>query len=80
MSDRAHLTLQGLELIVSKKAIMNTGLSDQLIAAFPGIPSLTRPAYIPSTIPLNPAWVSGFVEGDGSFYVANFESKYFTPI
>ena len=35
---------------------------------------MTRPVYIVPSVPLNPYWVSEFVDGDGSFTVT-IESK-----
>jgi hypothetical protein len=69
MKDKKHLISEGLEQIVSIKAIMNLGLSNQLTRAFPKMISLVRPAYIPNDETLNPDWISGFIEGDGSFFI-----------
>ena len=57
---KQHLTKEGLEKIVSIKAVLNNGLSDQLKAAFPDIDPATRP-QIKNKIILDPHWVSGFV-------------------
>lgn len=37
-----HLTLEGLNKISSIKAVLNKGLSDSLISAFPNITSVLR--------------------------------------
>lgn len=67
---KEHLTLKGLEKFISIKGAINNGLPDRLIEAFPGVVPMVRPTYLPNKIPLNPQWVSGFTEGDGSFYVS----------
>ena len=48
---------------------MNLGLSNLLKKEFPNIKCLDRPIYLPNNNPLNPDWVSGFIEGDGSFHI-----------
>lgn len=72
--NKAHLTKSGLEEIISLKAVLNHGLSKQLKSAFPDVSvketSKKRDSYLLSEEPLNPDWVSGFTEGDGSFFVS----------
>jgi len=63
-----HLTEKGLIKILELKSCLNLGLSDKLKKAFPNIIPISRPEYIFKGIP-NPWWVSGFVNGDGSFYI-----------
>lgn len=46
MNNREHLTLQGLEIILSIKASLNLGLSDELKAAFPKIEPILRPLVV----------------------------------
>lgn len=48
MNSKAHLTLSGLNLIVSYKAVINTGLSSKLKEVFPNINPIVKPAFIPS--------------------------------
>lgn len=70
IEDKAHLTKSGLEEIISLKAALNLGLSKRLIKAFPDVSlTINRDSYSLSEEPLDPDWVSGFTEGDGSFYV-----------
>ena len=65
---KKHLNSEGLNKIVSIKAVSNKGWSDKLRALFPQIVPALRPTVKSQIIP-DPNWVSGFVEGDGSFYV-----------
>jgi hypothetical protein len=53
---------------VSLKAISNRGWSDKLRELFPNIIPALRPLVKSQIIP-DPNWVSGFVDGEGSFYV-----------
>lgn len=66
MSNKEHLTKDGLYKIVSLKASMNKGLSEELQAAFPQCIPTPRPIFDNKIIP-DPNWLSGFVSGDGSF-------------
>lgn len=60
---KEHLTLEGLEKLISIKGAINNGLPDKLKEAFPSIVPMVRPNYLPSEKPLDPQWVSGFTEG-----------------
>lgn len=65
---REHLTDEGLIKILELKSFLNLGLSEKLKEAFPNIIPVNRPEYIFKGIP-DPYWVSGFINGDGSFYL-----------
>ena len=45
MNNREHLTLQGLEIILSIKASLNLGLYDELKAAFPKIEPILKKKF-----------------------------------
>lgn len=66
MGTKEHLTQRGLEKIVSLKASINKGLSEELQAAFPQCVPTPRPEINNKLIP-DPFWLAGFVSGDGSF-------------
>lgn len=58
--------------IVALKGIINHGLSEELKLSFPDHISLIRPSYSSlcnMDTKLNPYWISGFIEGDGSFII-----------
>ena len=65
---KEHLTPEGLQKIVSIRAVLNKGLSEDLRAAFPGVVPSIRPQVQNRTIP-DPYWVSGFVDAEGCFNV-----------
>jgi hypothetical protein len=48
---------------------MNLGLSNLLKKEFPNINCLNRPNYLTNNDRLDPDWVSGIIEGDGSFNI-----------
>ena len=73
MKRKEHLNLEGLNKIVSKKSSLNKGLSDDLMIAFPGVLSAIRPQVMSPKI-MDPNWVSGFVNGDGSFFLVTKKS------
>lgn len=68
MSNKEHLTLEGLNKIISIKASLNHGLSKELRVAFHNVKPVLRPLAIDQVIP-HPDWMAGFVSGDGSFYL-----------
>ena len=57
-----NLTPNGIIQIVSLKSIFNQGLSTNLKLNF-----LDRKEYKPDNNKLNPYWISGFIDGVGSF-------------
>jgi len=73
MKGKEHLTKEGLQKIVSIKArrlaVLNNGLSNELKIAFPDTVSAIRPQINNQTIP-DPHWMSGFVDGEGCYYIA----------
>ena len=71
MLSKKHLTQKGLEQIVSYKTAMNFGKSSKLKLSFPNVILMKRPLVKINDIPLNPFWVTGFVEAEGSFYINN---------
>lgn len=70
MSNKGHLTLEGLKQIFSLKSAINYGISYPLNTVFSDLACVVRPIYTPSLTPLNYFWISGFVSGEGSFNVS----------
>ncbi len=68
MNRQEHLTPEGLMKIVSIKAAMNKGLSEDLQTAFPNVTPVSRPIVDVPTIP-DPNWLAGFVSGEGCFSI-----------
>ena len=65
---KEHLTQQGLEKLVTIKASMNKGISDELKAAFPGVIPVERPS-VDDILIRDPYWLAGFTSGEGCFMV-----------
>jgi len=78
IKNKEHLTKQGLLKLVSLKALMGKGLTNELKAAFPdllpanelGISDLT---LSPDLI-IDPCWLAGFISAEGCFIIGIFES------
>jgi hypothetical protein len=58
-NQKEHLTQDGLYKIVSLRAAMNNGLSDEQKSAFPGLNPVPRPKVVEQEIK-NPHWLAGF--------------------
>jgi len=74
IKNKEHLTEKGLAKIVSIKASMNNGLSDELMIAFPNVNPTPRPFVVDQTIK-DSHWIAGFVSGEGSFIISIFKSN-----
>lgn len=68
MSNKTHLSIEGLNKIVNIKASMNLGLSDFLKSEFKDFIPVDRQVINTVNIP-DPNWIAGFVTGDGNFDV-----------
>jgi LAGLIDADG endonuclease len=75
MNRKEHLTTEGLQEIVNIKASMNFGvLSDNLLTWFPYTVAVSRP-IIKDPVVYDPEWISGFVDGEGCFFVNIYKRK-----
>ena len=75
MNRKEHLTAEGLQEIVNLKASMNFGvLSDNLSSAFPNTVPVIRP-IIKYPVIYDPEWISGFVDGEGCFFINIYKRK-----
>jgi hypothetical protein len=68
MEKERHLTVEGLNKIMSIKAVMNNkGVSDSLNLAFPNIEPILRPKIKDRKIK-SLHWLAGFTYGEGCFF------------
>ena len=72
--NKDHLTIEGLNQIINIKASMNTGLSQNLKSNFNLTVPANRPLIITDKIS-DPQWVTGFVNGEGTFDIKIYKSK-----
>jgi len=72
VQEKKHLTEEGINEILSIKAAMNLGLSDQLKKEFLNVKSLTR-LSVNTGIP-NKNWLEGFMEGESCYFVRIYNS------
>lgn len=72
VKEKRHLTIEGLNEILTLKTAMNLGLSDKLKNEFLNIKPLTR-SIVDTGIP-NKDWLAGFIEGESCFYISIYNS------
>lgn len=73
MKEKKHLTQEGWDRVLALRASSNKGLSDELKVAFPTVVPAGRQVVQQDNI--NPYWLSGFVSGDGCFFVSVYSSS-----
>ena len=71
---KEHLTLEGLQKIVSIKASVNWGLTNELKVAFPNTIPALKSLAVNTEIP-HPYWMAGFTSGEGCFSVIKHNSN-----
>jgi LAGLIDADG endonuclease len=74
MENRSHLTINGLNQIINIKASINLGLSESLKSEFKDVIPVER-ALIETEIIPDPYWLTGFVDGEGTFDIKIYSSK-----
>lgn len=73
LKSKEHLTIEGIEKVISIKASMNKGLPAKIKTDFPNIVPVERPLVKFPEIK-DQHWLSGFVDGEACFYVKIVES------
>jgi len=73
IKNKEHLTKEGFNKILSIRASMNLGLSDELKLVFPYINPVSRPLILNKDIK-NPNWLTGFTSAEGCFSISILKS------
>lgn len=68
MVNKGHLVKDGLQRILSLRANLNLGMSIKLKENFPEIVPVPR-AEVTSELHINPNWLTGFIDGEGCFFI-----------
>ena len=77
ITNKDHLTIEGLKQIINIKASMNRGISQIIKLNWQpqhNIVPVNRPFINTDNIP-DPHWVTGFVNGEGTFDIKIYKSK-----
>jgi hypothetical protein len=64
---KEHLTEEGFIKILTIKAVFPRGLSSSLFEFYPNIVPINKPVFVPSEEKLDPNWIVGFTQADGTF-------------
>ena len=72
---KEHLTEEGFYKILTLKASINWGLSDNLKAAFPAVVPVERPEVFIQNNLEDPFWLAGFTSGEGCFLINIYKSQ-----
>jgi LAGLIDADG endonuclease len=67
IENKEHLRKQGFLKILSIKNVFPKGLSDKIRELYPNVELYDKPKFEFITNPLNPYWIAGFVQADGTF-------------
>jgi hypothetical protein len=69
IKNKEHLTKEGFKKVLSLKASINLGLSDELKLVFPYIIPVSRPSPLEKNIK-GYNYIAGLASGDGCFYIS----------
>lgn len=69
LKTKAHVTKDGFNKVLSIRAALNLGLSDELKLTFPDIKAVNK-SLVQKADKLNLYWLAGLASGDGCFHVS----------
>ena len=67
IKNKKDLTMENFLKILSIKSVFPKGLSNKIKNCYPNIDHFSKPEFDLDFNPLNPYWISGFVQADGTF-------------
>lgn len=67
LNKKEHLTQKGFKKILSIKSAFPKGLSSSLLDNYPDIVPINKPVFVPLKDKLDPNWIVGFAQADGTF-------------
>jgi len=67
IENKEHLTKEGFLKILSIKSVFPNGLSKKIVKLYPNISYYNKPLFKVNKNQLNPYWIAGFVQADGTF-------------
>ena len=76
LNRKAHHELEGIMQILSAKASMNKGLSLAILSEFPTVIPDPRPRVNSDVVIPHPNWLTGFVDGEGCFFINSHKYNY----
>lgn len=68
ISKKEHLTLKGIQKIITLRATINEGLTHELKIEYPNIIPISRPKLENQSIK-DPHWLAGFINAEGCFFI-----------
>ena len=69
LKNKEHLDKKGFMKVLSIKASINSGLSDQLELSYPEVKPMKRYLFNNKSI-ADPNWIAGLTSGDGCFFIS----------
>lgn len=67
IENKEHLTKQGFLKILFIKNVFPKGLSNKIRELYPNVELYDKPIFKLNTNLINPYWIAGFVQADGTF-------------
>lgn len=67
LEKKIHHTPEGLRKIISIKSLFPRGVKKVILENYAELIVIKKPLFIPKVSALNPYWIAGFVQADGSF-------------
>lgn len=67
LEKKIHYEYDGFMKILGIISVFPKGLSKSVLEAHSGVVPIKKPGHVPGKILLNPYWIAGFIQADGTF-------------